>query len=480
MAAPTYVASGGIVKSVSGASVDCPVPAGHATNDIFLLEVTGDRAGSLTTPTGWTQVSASPQTNTADATNITDHKPYLYWRRASSGSETSTTLNTSALDAGGYTVARMHAFRGCLTSADPINAAAGSTTNSSADPGICADLTTTTPSTMVVIFAAHGVDTTSPNFNTANCVFDGATSAPWVDFTAQPFKINDGSTNDGDGGGQASWYAQVEPVTTITGSQLDMTTASYFTSITVALTPQSAAISGSDSGTGTDTSRIGISNSDTGSGTDTGSLAVAVPQQDTGSGTETQRIGINQSDTGSDTETGSIAVAVSSSDTGTDTETAKVSLTSSDTGSGTDTSSLAVALSSSDTSMGTDSQSVDTSGGIPKSSSDTGTGTDNQSINVAISQSDTGSGTEAWDVFTSGELLPPTNLQVNLVYLNPEEISYSELAISWDSVDGADFYQLERDSVIIAYGLVGTSYTDSGLTYGVQYTYRVRAARHIT
>src|ERR1043165_736893 len=144
MAAPTYVASGTPGESASpSVAVAAGVPAGHAVNDIFILTVGANRTSSLTTPTGWTQLSSSPQTNTADATNNTDNKLYVYWRRSTSTTHTSANLNVDAINAGLYTIVRMHAFRVCPTTVDPIHVTVGSTTNSSVDPGVCADITTT-------------------------------------------------------------------------------------------------------------------------------------------------------------------------------------------------------------------------------------------------------------------------------------------------------------------------------------------------
>lgn len=69
-------------------------------------------------------------------------------------------------------------------------------------------------------------------------------------------------------------------------------------------------------------------------------------------------------------------------------------------------------------------------------------------------------------------LLPPANLTA--VAQSP-----SSILVSWDAVDNADAYDVERDSVIVAEKITETSYLDEGLAADTEYTYRVRSAVEI-
>ena len=53
--------------------------------------------------------------------------------------------------------------------------------------------------------------------------------------------------------------------------------------------------------------------------------------------------------------------------------------------------------------------------------------------------------------------------------------SSSSIALTWNSVDGAESYKVYRDSQEIATNVTGTSYTDNGLTANTNYCYTVKA-----
>jgi hypothetical protein len=63
---------------------------------------------------------------------------------------------------------------------------------------------------------------------------------------------------------------------------------------------------------------------------------------------------------------------------------------------------------------------------------------------------------------------PPTGLTVTV-------ISQSQLDVSWDAVPSATGYDIERDGSVIVTSHATTSYSDTGLTAGTAYSYRVRA-----
>ena len=72
----------------------------------------------------------------------------------------------------------------------------------------------------------------------------------------------------------------------------------------------------------------------------------------------------------------------------------------------------------------------------------------------------------------SSGLQPPEN--VTAVAQSPFSI-----LVSWDAVDDADAYDVERDSVIVADKITETFYLDEGLDPDTEYTYRVRSAAQV-
>jgi len=73
---------------------------------------------------------------------------------------------------------------------------------------------------------------------------------------------------------------------------------------------------------------------------------------------------------------------------------------------------------------------------------------------------------------TGGGLAPPGNVQAVAQ-------SSSSILVSWDAVEDADAYDVERDEVIVADKITETSFLDEGLAADTEYTYRVRSAVEI-
>lgn len=57
-------------------------------------------------------------------------------------------------------------------------------------------------------------------------------------------------------------------------------------------------------------------------------------------------------------------------------------------------------------------------------------------------------------------------------------VSTSQIDLTWNAVSDALWYEVERDGVVIARWLTTNSYSDTGLTPGTSYTYRVRAVKN--
>ena len=123
----------------------------------------------------------------------------------------------------------------------------------------------------------------------------------------------------------------------------------------------------------------------------------------------------------------------------------------------------------------------------------TGTGTLTLvgSLSVALSLDLAGAGTLTYTTLAtpaqtlplagSGELVttaavllePPTDITITVV-------SPTQLDLSWTAAPSATGYDIERDGIIIAEYHQGTSYSDTNLTEGTTYTYRVRSQKVVT
>jgi hypothetical protein len=116
-----YQASG---SAISGAaSVDAVWPT-HQANDIGILLVeTANEA--LSTPTGWTDIYTPTGVGSAGGTGA---RLYAFWKRAASSSE----ANVTTGDSGDHQLAIILTYRGCRTSATPIDVTATSTASSGA------------------------------------------------------------------------------------------------------------------------------------------------------------------------------------------------------------------------------------------------------------------------------------------------------------------------------------------------------------
>ena len=139
---------------------------------------------------------------------------------------------------------------------------------------------------------------------------------------------------------------------------------------------------------------VSKSGSDTGTGADTSVITYTYIQAESGAGTETPRISLSVSDTGAGTETGAYASPLSGTDSGTAIEITILTAprTQSDTGAGSETGVLAAVIPPvSDTGAGVDASAL-----VAKyTQSDIGAGSDASILAAPYTQSDTGAGTEA-------------------------------------------------------------------------------------
>lgn len=74
-------------------------------------------------------------------------------------------------------------------------------------------------------------------------------------------------------------------------------------------------------------------------------------------------------------------------------------------------------------------------------------------------------GTDVWS-----DTAPPAPLTLTVTV-----ISSTQNNLSWTLIPAASSYDIERNGSVLAYNVVGTTYSDTAATSGVTDTYRVRA-----
>src|SRR5690606_10543373 len=60
-----------------------------------------------------------------------------------------------------------------------------------------------------------------------------------------------------------------------------------------------------------------------------------------------------------------------------------------------------------------------------------------------------------------------------------ESVETTSLVLTWSPVPNAITYDIERDSIVIVTGHQSTSYQDTNLEHGTEYTYRVRGVNNV-
>ncbi|MCX8150022.1 MAG: hypothetical protein N3D85_00730 [Candidatus Bathyarchaeota archaeon] len=177
----TYVGAGAMAAGTI--NVSPALPTGWQQNDIFLLfcETANQPVAA---PSGWAEVSNSPQgTGTAGgnaATRLT-----VFWRRATASENAPTVTNP-----GNHIVAGILAFRGVVESGNPWDVTAGNVQPTASTSVSIPGATTSVPGCMVVVAVATGADT-----NTAQC-------SNWANSNLQGLTERvDYYSNAGNGGG---------------------------------------------------------------------------------------------------------------------------------------------------------------------------------------------------------------------------------------------------------------------------------------
>jgi hypothetical protein len=158
MAIPTLASA--LVAGSSGASSITPTWPTHQTDDIGLLfvESCGGEAASLSTPSGFVQVTGSPQSTGAGTagTRIT-----VFWVRCTSSAMASPVV----ADAGDHVYGRIAVFRGCVNSGNPWDVTGGGVKASASTSLTVTGITTTLPDDLIVIGATRDDDLSAAEFS---------------------------------------------------------------------------------------------------------------------------------------------------------------------------------------------------------------------------------------------------------------------------------------------------------------------------
>jgi outer membrane protein assembly factor BamB len=183
--APTFQAAGTAQSGISSLTVAWPT---HQAEDIGLLIVeTANQAVVLgTNAADWTQVTNSPQgTGTAGGTSAT--RLTVYWSRATSSAMGAVGVSTSS---GDHQIAQIITFRGVTNTGNPFDVSAGNVASSASTSVSIPGATTTVANTLVVAIVANATDS---NFSQASTWANSSLTSVTDQAETQ--------TNSGNGGG---------------------------------------------------------------------------------------------------------------------------------------------------------------------------------------------------------------------------------------------------------------------------------------
>lgn len=180
--APTVASVG---TAFSGTGVPTATVPSHQADDILLLIIQSANDSQVAAPAGgWKQLG--PQNGIGAAAAAGSTKLSLFWLRASSGATAAPTIP----DTGDHTYGVILAIRGCVTTGDPFSLGQQSWAFTAGTSGTSVGFTTTVDNALVMMVAAHGIDSASAQ---ASSIANSSLSSVTEQF--------DGATTDGTGGG---------------------------------------------------------------------------------------------------------------------------------------------------------------------------------------------------------------------------------------------------------------------------------------
>ena len=218
---PWLFAAGALFAAASGTSITPVIPANDALNDILIMGVMCNGSTTFSTPTNWTLLGTSIESNANQSTA-------WFWKRASGsdGNPTSTTSATLSGTVGGY--GRIWVFRDCVTTGNPFEDVTMNGAPTSSTTPASATIDTTATLRLVMSFVLVDDDNTWAS---------GMPALGWWDIGGRV-----ASTTGGDAMFDA--FGLVAPiVATVTGVTVGtMNAADFWRTLTMALIPIAAAV----------------------------------------------------------------------------------------------------------------------------------------------------------------------------------------------------------------------------------------------
>ena len=215
--AVVFQALGTAATGTSSVNVSWPV---HVTDDIGILVVESCSL-SLSAPSGWTLVAGA--VSSVGSVSST----FVFWRRAASSAESAAATGFPA--GADHMAARIHTFRGCVTTGTPILTSATATRGSFTTTWSAPSITTTTANEFVVWCAGRDNDSGLAQFGNpvnANLI--------------SPTEVGEVGTLLGNGGGFTVGYG-IKATAGATGTTTGTVTSSAGASVTFSLQEQPAA-----------------------------------------------------------------------------------------------------------------------------------------------------------------------------------------------------------------------------------------------
>jgi hypothetical protein len=151
--AVSFQAVGALAANATTTTLNITAPT-LAADDIMIATILGKDNQTITAPSGWASVVA--------VNNTADQRTSIFWKRAVGGDSGASFAFTKPTDNNTLFCGVIAAFRGCLTSATPIDASTPTTSaNASSDTVTYADFNPTETAAHVVAIGTYNQDLTT-------------------------------------------------------------------------------------------------------------------------------------------------------------------------------------------------------------------------------------------------------------------------------------------------------------------------------
>lgn len=224
MAAPVFQAAGSALSSTGAVT---PVWPTHVAGDVAICFVeSANEAISLSTPSGFVEVTGSPQ-GTGTAAGLASTRLAAFWCRAT----TSPMANPVVADSGDHTIAQIITFRGCIASGNPWDVTAGDVLAAASTAVSIPGATTSVAECLIVAAIAQATDSATGQITAA-----GFANASLASITQR----SNVGTISGNGGGFAVATGVKTAAGAYSATTATLTTSSVQGRLSIALKPATA------------------------------------------------------------------------------------------------------------------------------------------------------------------------------------------------------------------------------------------------